>query len=44
MQKPFLLTASLYGWSSGSYSAQSTASARHPITQSEVALAHIFLK
>ena len=40
MQRPTLLTASLNSWSSGTLSAQSTASTRHPITQSQVALAH----
>ena len=40
MQRPTLLTAYLDGWSSGTLSVQSTASARHPITQSQVALAH----
>ena len=39
-QRPILLTAYLDGWSSGILSVQYSASARHPITQSEVALAH----
>ena len=40
MQRPTLLTDSLNGWSNGIFSVQSSATVRHPITQSEVALAY----